>query len=83
MGIVKFGGFVVTMDGGTYVGTNKKGVDKETFRKVAEVLGIPRADVDRLMDHQPRSIHIYSGTENPPFSSQAGSGSGGSGSGGE
>ena len=89
MGIVKFGGFVFTIDGGNYIGTSKKSIDKETFKKVAEALGIPKADIDQLIDHHPRSIHIYSGTEKPPFvpvvggggSGGSGGGSGGGGSG--
>jgi hypothetical protein len=81
MGIVKFGGFVFTIDGGNYVGTSKKGIDKDTFKKVAKALGIPKADIDQLIDHHPRSIHIYSGTNKPPFTAVAGS-KGGSGGGG-
>jgi len=81
MGVAKFGGFVFSFDGGNYIGTNK-GVDKETFRKVAHILGIPQADIDKLIDHHPRSLLIYSDTPKPPFTTVAGSGGGGGGGGG-
>jgi hypothetical protein len=85
MGFLPFGGFVFSIDGGNYIGS-KKGIDDETFKKIAAALYIPKEDIDQLIAHNPRSVYVYRGggkTETPPFVTVAGSsGSGGRGSGG-
>ena len=83
MGFVPFGGFVFSIDGGNYSGSNK-GIDDETFKKIASALHIPKEDIEQLIAHNPRSVYVYRGrgkTAAPPFVTVAGS-SGGRGSGG-
>jgi len=86
MGIVSFGGFVISIDGGNYVGTHRDITDV-TFAKIAEALNIPPADIAQLIAHKPRSVYVHRGTpaaEAPfvPVVGGGGSGSGGGGSGG-
>ena len=52
-----------------------KSIDEETFRKIAEYLGIPKQDIDRLMADNPRTIFIH----RPPAAAQTAGGGGGSG----
>ena len=83
MGFLPLGGFVFSIDGGTYVGT-KKAITNQTFEQIAEVLRIPKADREHLMRHNPRSVFVYRGTPEKlaPFDAAAGrEGSGGGGSG--
>jgi hypothetical protein len=60
----------------------KKSIDEQTFRKIAEYLGISKAEVDRLMADNPRCIYIHRGRDAANTGGSGGSGSG-SGSGGE
>ena len=63
MGFVAEGGYVVTATDGTLI--HKTSVDEKTLRKVAALLGIPKAEREELMS-KTRSIHIYRGTKHPP-----------------
>src|SRR5262245_43536982 len=82
MGFLPFGGFVFSIDGGNYVGTNK-GIDDDKFREIAKILGIPKADIDQLIAHKPRSVYLYRGTPVMPFvPTLVGCGGGGCGGGG-
>jgi hypothetical protein len=58
MGLVAYGGYVVTTKNQTYVGKVK--VDDQTLLRVAEILGIPKVDRDKLIS-EIRSIYIYRG----------------------
>lgn len=62
--------------GGKFIA--KKSIDEKTFRKIAEYLGIPKAEVDRLMAQNARSIYIHRG---PGAANTGGGGGGGRGSG--
>jgi len=61
MGFVPDGGYVVTTTDRTLV--RKVVVDEQTLDKIAELLGIPKAERDRLISDT-RSIYIYRGTTN-------------------
>jgi hypothetical protein len=81
MGFLPLGGFVFSIDGGNYIGTNKP-VNDHTFEEIAKILNIPKADIDRLIEHKPRSVYVYRGTPIglAPFDPVVGGGgSGGSG----
>jgi hypothetical protein len=83
MGFLPFGGFVFSMDGGNYIGSNKK-IDEDTFKKIAAALYIPKEDIAQLIAHNPRSVYVYRGggeTAAAPFVPVGGGGSGGGGSG--
>jgi hypothetical protein len=83
MGFLPFGGFVFSIDGGNYSGSNK-GIDDETFKKIAAALHIPKEDIKQLIAHNPRSVYVYRGlgkTAAAPFVPVVG-GSGGGGGGG-
>jgi hypothetical protein len=62
-------------------GIIKKSIDKETFRKIAEYLGISKADFDRLMENNPTSIYIHRAPDAAKTGGSHGSGSGSGGSG--
>jgi hypothetical protein len=82
MGFLPFGGFVFSIDGGNYTGSNK-GIDDDTFKKIAAALHIPKEDIEQLMAHNPRSVYVYRGrgkTAKTPFVPVVG-GRGGSGGG--
>ena len=84
MGFLPFGGFVFSIDGGNYIGSNK-GINDETFKKIAAALNIPKEDIDQLIANYPRSVYVYRGAGKaaPPFAPVAGgSSSGGRGKGG-
>lgn len=59
MGFVAEGGYVVTASDRTLV--HKTDVDVKTLKKVAALLGIPKAERDQLIATT-RSIHIFRGT---------------------
>jgi hypothetical protein len=87
MGFLPFGGFVFSIDGGNYVGTNR-GINDATFEDIAKALKIPPADIAQLIAHKPRSVYVYRGTpkQEVPFAPvvKGGDGSGdGGGSGGD
>ena len=50
MGLVAYGGYVVTTKNQTYVGKVK--VDDQTLLRVAEILGIPKVDRDKLISEK-------------------------------
>ena len=86
MGFLPFGGFVFSIDGGNYTGTNKA-IQHDTFEQIAKILKIPDKDIAHLIAHKPRSVYVYRGTpeKEAPFDTVVGHhhhGSGGSGSGG-
>lgn len=59
MGLVPRGGYVLTASDRTLV--HKANVDEKTLEKIAELLGIPKAERDELIS-KTRSIHIFRGT---------------------
>jgi hypothetical protein len=58
MGFVAEGGYVVTASNRTLV--HKVKVDDKTLKKIANALGISKADRDQLIAST-RAIHIYRG----------------------
>lgn len=77
MGFLPFGGFVFTVDGGNYQGTERS-INNETFAQIAKILDIPQADIVQLIKHKPRSVYVYRGTPVAvaPFDTVAGGGGG-------
>lgn len=71
MGFVAFGGKSIS----------NKSIDEATFRKIAEYLGIPKADVDSIMAGNPRSIYIHRHPDAASTGGTGGSGGGGTASG--
>jgi hypothetical protein len=62
MGIwTKPGGFIVTTPDKNFV--HKRDIDQETLKAIADHLGIPKADGDKLMKEPIRSIFIYASDE--------------------
>lgn len=58
MGFAAEGGYVVTASDRTLV--HKKSIDEKTLQKIAQLLGIPRAERDQVIA-KARSITIYRG----------------------
>jgi hypothetical protein len=65
MGLVKYGGFVVTTKSG---GTIRKKVlvTEESLRLLALHLGIAEADLDKIPKEDISAIFIYQGEKPPP-----------------
>ena len=61
MGLKPDGGYVVTTTNRSLV--RDVVVDEQTLDKIAELLGIPKAERDQLIPDT-RSIYIYRGTTN-------------------
>jgi hypothetical protein len=62
MGIVQEGGYVVTTVDSTLRHT--VGINEKTLKKVAELLGIPKTELDQLSNIT--SISVFRGTKRPP-----------------
>ena len=62
MGIVRFGGFIVTTKNGNFIKGKK--IDDQTLQKVADLLGISAAEQAQLASDF-TSIFIYRGTDPP------------------
>jgi hypothetical protein len=63
MGLVPFGGFIVTTaKSGNYIGHQK--VDEQSLRKIAEILGIQQTDFNKFASDF-TSIYIYRGAARP------------------
>ena len=73
MGFLPMGGFIFSIDGGNYIGT-ERAIRVDTFEQIAKILDIPKADRDRLMARKPRSVFVYRGTpvKEAPFVTVAG-----------
>lgn len=82
MGFLPLGGFIFSIDGGNYVGTEKP-IRDDTFKEIAKILNIPDKDIAGLIAHKPRSVFVYRGTpeKEVPFDTVARRGHGGSGGG--
>ena len=59
----------------------KKAINEETFRKIAQYLGISPAEVDKLMADNPRCVYIHRAPDAGKTGGGGSSGGGGGGSG--
>jgi beta-galactosidase GanA len=60
MGVyVKSGGFVVTTPDKNYVYPEDGRINQATLRRIAEILGIPTADIEKLAAESIRTIFVY------------------------
>jgi hypothetical protein len=55
--LVKHGGYVVTTPSGNYVST--RDVGQQTLQTIADLLGIERADREKLAAESIRTVFIY------------------------
>jgi hypothetical protein len=55
----KSGGFVVTTPDKNYVYPEDGNIDQATLNRIAEILGIPKADREKLAAESIRTIFVY------------------------
>jgi len=57
------GGFIVTTPDKKYIHPQDGNINQEKLHQIAEILGIPKADRDKLKAETIRTIFVYGPTE--------------------